>query len=53
MATLEKDDFSQKSAIFLNWLRGLQGVSVSTKIHIADMRSRAAGRGIGTVILQI
>lgn len=53
MATLEDDDFNQKSAIFLNWLRGLQGVTVCTKIHIADMRSRAAGRGIGTVGVQI
>lgn len=53
MAALENDDFSQKSTAFLNWLRGLHGVSVSSKIHIADMRSRAAGRGIGTFILQI
>lgn len=51
MAALQKDDFNEKSAAFLNWLQGLQGVRVSTKIHIADMRSRAAGRGIGTVLL--
>lgn len=51
MADLQKDDFDQKSATFLNWLQGLQGVRVSTKIHIADMRNRAAGRGIGSVLL--
>lgn len=51
MADLQKDDFNQKSAAFINWLQGLQGVRVSPKIHIADMRSRAAGRGIGTVLL--
>lgn len=51
MADLQNDDFDQKSATFLKWLQGLHGVRVSTKIHIADMRSRAAGRGIGSVLL--
>ncbi|MCJ1468982.1 hypothetical protein MMC07_007613 [Pseudocyphellaria aurata] len=46
MTTFRDGDFQRKSTEFLTWLRKLRGASVSSKIHIADMRSRKAGRGI-------
>ncbi len=43
----QDDDFQQKSAGFILWFSQLQGMRLSPKIQIADMRSRRAGRGIG------
>lgn len=40
-------DFAQHSDDFMSWLKRRPGVSVSSKIQIADLRSQNAGRGVG------
>ncbi|KAA8643251.1 hypothetical protein EYZ11_008502 [Aspergillus tanneri] len=40
------NDFQNQTDQFLNWLSGSSGVKVNPKIHIADLRSQAAGRGV-------
>jgi N-lysine methyltransferase SETD6 len=41
------DEFGPNSAAFLSWLSN-SGATVSSKIEIADLRERHAGRGVGT-----
>ena len=40
------EDFQRTSANFMAWLGGLEGVVISPKIQLADLRSRDAGRGV-------
>lgn len=47
MSTSEDADFHQKTALFLKWLKQLQGAYLSSKIEVTDLRGRKAGRGIG------
>ena len=44
---MEDDDFHTRSAEFFSWLKQQDGVSVSPKIQLADLRSSGAGRGVG------
>ena len=44
---IDDDDFNQKSTDFMSWLGGLEGVTISPKIQLADLRERGAGRGVG------
>lgn len=41
-------NFQSQSDEFISWLSGKPGVKVNPKIRLADLRSRAAGRGVGT-----
>lgn len=46
MAVSEDDrDFQSRSASFLHWLHQ-QNITLSPKIELADLRSKAAGRGV-------
>ena len=42
---IDDDDFTVRSRSFLVWLTA-NGVTISPKIELADLRSRAAGRGV-------
>lgn len=44
------DDFTARTAAFLQWFKALPGASFSDAIEIVDLRSRDAGRGIGKSI---
>lgn len=50
MAVPADEDFNQITASFLTWFKRLQGANVNSKLHIADMRNRKAGRGIGKLL---
>ncbi|GMG37734.1 unnamed protein product [Aspergillus oryzae var. brunneus] len=39
-------NFQSQSDEFISWLSGKPGVKVNPKIRLADLRSRAAGRGV-------
>jgi hypothetical protein len=41
-------EFGRKLTEFLAWLKHHDGVSINPKIAIADLRSRGAGRSVGT-----
>ncbi|KAL4926456.1 ribosomal lysine N-methyltransferase [Aspergillus undulatus] len=41
------DDFERQSNEFATWLLSRPGVTVNSKIRIADLRGNAAGRGVG------
>lgn len=45
----EQGQFEDVSSTFMTWLRGLagNGVRISEKIRLADLRSAGAGRGVG------
>jgi len=45
------DDFQQKSAGFVDWLRHIPNASISDKIALTDLRARGAGRGVGVYYL--
>lgn len=45
-STLRMADFDTASQAFLAWLRQ-SGADISPKIHLEDLRSRDAGRGVG------
>ncbi|KAL3480675.1 hypothetical protein BJX99DRAFT_254343 [Aspergillus californicus] len=42
----DADDFQRQSDEFASWLVSLPGVTVNSKIRIADLRGNAAGRGV-------
>ncbi len=43
--SVEDDDFQTKSDQFINWLVN-SGAQISSKIELADLRHRSAGRGV-------
>ncbi|KAB8216736.1 hypothetical protein BDV33DRAFT_150798 [Aspergillus novoparasiticus] len=43
---LDPANFQSQSDEFISWLSGKPGVKVNPKIRLADLRSRAAGRGV-------
>ncbi|KAF7192783.1 Ribosomal lysine N-methyltransferase 4 [Pseudocercospora fuligena] len=43
---MDIDDFQSTSDKFLTWLKST-GATISSKIQLADLRDRAAGRGVG------
>ncbi|KAM3418102.1 Ribosomal lysine N-methyltransferase 4 [Cercospora zeina] len=45
MDPMDVDDFQHASDAFLNWLKN-NGATISPKIQLADLRDRAAGRGV-------
>ncbi|BAE61849.1 unnamed protein product [Aspergillus oryzae RIB40] len=45
-------NFQSQSDEFISWLSGKPGVKVNPKIRLADLRSRAAGRGVELQELQ-
>ena len=44
MYMMEVEEFHSRSAEFLNWLEAQDGVSISPKIQLTDLRSTGAGR---------
>jgi len=50
MAEQASEVFRRNSAEFLNWYTGLAGSRWNPKLELTDLRSRAAGRGIGLYI---
>lgn len=44
---VDPNSFDRQSEEFMAWLSHRPGVRVSSKIHIADLRSMDAGRGVG------
>ncbi len=45
------DSFDELTARFFSWFTQLPGATFSDAIAIQDLRSRKAGRGIGTYAL--
>ena len=41
------DDFADRSSAFLKWFARSNGTRLSTKVQLADLRFRGAGRGAG------
>lgn len=46
MATSD-DNFSQRTANFLEWFTSAEGTRLSDKIQLVDLREQHAGRGVG------
>lgn len=46
----DPDHFQSQSDEFMHWLAGKPGVQINPKIRLADLRSQAAGRGVGTFL---
>ncbi|GFF26551.1 ribosomal N-lysine methyltransferase 4 [Aspergillus udagawae] len=42
----DSDSFQRQSDEFITWLAGNPGVRINSKISIADLRSKSAGRGV-------
>ncbi|KAF7591280.1 hypothetical protein BBP40_001789 [Aspergillus hancockii] len=42
----DSTNFQAQSEEFISWLSGKPGVKINPKIRLADLRSRAAGRGV-------
>lgn len=47
----DADSFHRQSDEFMAWLVQNPGVRVNSKIRIADLRSRDAGRGVGMFLV--
>lgn len=41
-------DFDARTQTFVEWFKALPGATFSDGIEVVDLRSRGAGRGIGT-----
>lgn len=46
MEPMDIDDFQSASDVFLTWLKN-NGATISSSVQLADLRGRAAGRGVG------
>lgn len=46
MEPMDIDDFQSASDAFLTWLKN-NGATISSSVQLADLRGRAAGRGVG------
>ncbi|GFF78169.1 ribosomal lysine N-methyltransferase 4 [Aspergillus lentulus] len=42
----DSDSFQRQSDEFITWLAGNPGVRINSKINVADLRSKSAGRGV-------
>ncbi|KXT03454.1 hypothetical protein AC578_1630 [Pseudocercospora eumusae] len=49
---MDIDDFQSTSDKFLTWLKST-GATISSKVQLADLRDRAAGRGVGMSYLRM
>jgi SET domain-containing protein 6 len=46
MDAMDIDNFQSTTDTFLQWLK-TNGATISSAIRVADLRDRAAGRGVG------
>lgn len=50
---MASDDFTARTAAFLQWFKALPGATFSDAIKIVDLRSRDAGRGISKSLCHV